>query len=314
MTTPDDSGDRSAWAPPPYDRREQRSTVWITVVLFAGFMALMLVVAALVVGGLREAKSAGAVQTPPSAAKPVPSSTTPQQASEPARKYETANNPLVAPGITLDGVTCALPKLGNTQEKLELFYNALVPCLGQAWNPALGKAKEPTTSVLLTAAETKDTSCGSMPPAAEASAMYCPSSTTIHAPWKRQVDGGVDLTWQLFLFAHEYAHHVQYESGIMTRHDRDVVDLGDDRPKALELGRRLELQADCFSGLFLAQAAGRGSISKASIAPIGGPGFNPENSETHGSTKNAALWQKRGLKGKDTSACNTFAAPAAEVS
>lgn len=55
MGSPDDFGDRPAWKPPAEDHREQRSTVWITVVLFAVFMAMMLVVAVLVVGGVKAA-------------------------------------------------------------------------------------------------------------------------------------------------------------------------------------------------------------------------------------------------------------------
>ncbi|MBE1581416.1 hypothetical protein ACFORH_23375 [Amycolatopsis roodepoortensis] len=55
MGSPDDSGDRPAWRPPAEDHREQRSTVWITVVLFAVFMAVMLVVAVLVVDGVKAA-------------------------------------------------------------------------------------------------------------------------------------------------------------------------------------------------------------------------------------------------------------------
>lgn len=61
------------------------------------------------------------------------------------------------------------------------------------------------------------------------------------------VANGLDLGWQLFPFAHEYAHHVQQVSGIMPRLAQVTVNAGSDRAK--ELGSRLELQADCVSGL-----------------------------------------------------------------
>ncbi|WP_409489889.1 neutral zinc metallopeptidase [Amycolatopsis sp. cmx-11-12] len=313
MTTPDDSGERPAWAPPAEDHREQRSTVWITVVLFAVFMAVMLVVAALVVGGVKQSR-AGSVQTrQPTISAPSTSSVA--RPPVPIRKYETADNPLVAPGVTVPKVTCELPRLGRAKEKLESFYLALLPCLERAWHPALTQVDEPRIPVKVDTDDVKTTPCGAPPPAAEAMGFYCSEGATIFVPLPRQLEyGGPDLLTQLFLLAHEYGHHVQEQSGIMSKHDALYREAGGDQTKILELSRRLELQADCFSTLFLANAAGRGSISAKLLAPLKQAGFEASDSETHGSAKNAALWQKRGFNAKDTSACNTFAAPANEVS
>ncbi|MEV7553712.1 neutral zinc metallopeptidase [Amycolatopsis sp. NPDC089917] len=318
MESPDDSGDRPAWAPPAEEHREQRSTVWITIVLFVAFMAVMLVVAALVVGGLKESK-AGAVQTrrptvPPSSTA-VTSVTPPttSQAEVPTRKYETAANPLVAPGVTMPKVTCDLPGLRGTKEKLEAFYLALIPCLERAWHPILTQAGEPRIPVSVNADDVANTACGPPPPPDEAAGYYCSDGTTIFVPLPRQLeDGGPYLLDQLFLLAHEYGHHVQEQSGILSKHDMLSGDANGDQPKILELSRRLELQADCFSAMFLANAAGRGSIGAGLVTQLRQSTF--EDSDTHGSSKSASLWQKRGLAAKDTSACNTFAAPANEVS
>ncbi|EMD29112.1 neutral zinc metallopeptidase [Amycolatopsis azurea] len=317
MESPDDPGDRPAWAPPSEQHREQRSTVWITVIVFALFMALMLVAAVLVAGGLKESK-AGAVQTRQPTVSPsstaVTSVTPPtSQADVPTRKYETAANPLVAPGVTMPKVTCELPKLRGTKEQLEAFYRALIPCLERAWHPALTQVGEPRIPVSVNADDVGNTACGPPPPPGEASGFYCSDGTTIFVPLPRQLeDGGPYLLDQLFLLAHEYGHHVQEQSGILSKHDVLYGEAGGDQPKVLELSRRLELQADCFSAMFLANAAGRGSIGAGMISQLKQSTF--EDSDTHGSAKSAALWQKRGLTAKDTSACNTFAAPANEVS
>ncbi|MFC9251055.1 neutral zinc metallopeptidase [Amycolatopsis thailandensis] len=279
MGRPDDSGDRPAWAPPAEEYREQRSTVGITVVLFAVFMALMLVVAALVVGGLKQSK-ADTVQTrqptlSPSSTAVTSVTPTTSHAEVPTRKLETAANPIVAPGVTMPKVTCELPKLHRAQEKLEAFHSALIPCLERAWHPILTQVGEPRIPVAVNVHDVKNTACGPAPSPDEAMGFYCWDGATIFLPLPRQLEDG-------------------------------------DPPKILELSRRFELQADCFSAMFLANAAGRGSIGAGMVTQPRQSTF--ENSDTHGSSKSASLWQKRGLAAKDTSACNTFVAPAKEVS
>ncbi|WP_191256261.1 neutral zinc metallopeptidase [Amycolatopsis oliviviridis] len=317
MESPDDSGDRPAWAPPAEAPREQRSTVRTTVVLFAVFMTLVLVAAAFVVGGLKQSK-ADPVQTRQPTLSPsstVVTSVTPptSRAEVPTRKHEAAANPLVAPGVTLPKVTCELPKLGGTKDGLEAFHTALIPCLERAWHPALSQVGEPRIPVAINVHDVKDTACGPSPPPDEAMGFYCSEGATIFLPLPRQLEnGGPDLLTQLFLLGHEYGHHVQEQSGILRKYHALYRAADGDQPKILELSRRFELQADCFSAMFLANAAGRGSIGAGMVSQLRQSTF--EDSDTHGSSKNAALWQKRGLTAKDTSACNTFAAPAKEVS
>ncbi len=290
--------------------------MWITVILFAVFMVVMLVVAALVVGGVKESKAgAGQTRQPTVSAPSASSAPSTSRPPVPIRKYETADNPLVAPGVTMPKVTCELPRLGRAKEKLEAFYLALLPCLEQAWHPTLTQVDEPRIPVEVTTDDVETTPCGAPPPAAEAMGFYCSEGPTIFVPLPRQLEyGGPDLLTQLFLLAHEYGHHVQEQSGIMSKHDALYREADGDQTKILDLSRRLELQADCFSTLFLANAAGRGSIAAKLLTPLKQTGLEAADSETHGSAKNGALWQKRGLNAKDTSACNTFAAPASEVS
>ncbi len=281
------------------------------------FVVAVLGAAAFVVGNLghdRVGAVAARSSTSPASSPTTPSAPTSTAPPVPIRKLETSANPLVGPGVALPKVTCDLPKLGNAKEKLAPFYQALLTCLEQAWHPALTQVDQPRLPATVNVEDVKNSACGALPPPEQVSGIYCPDGMTIFMPWPRQLEGGVDLLVQLFLFGHEYGHHVQEQSGILAAHDWDADQADNDQAKILELSRRLELQADCFSAMFLAKAAGRGSISAALVSPIGKGQWTNEDSETHGSGKNATLWAQRGFRAKDNSACNTFAAPASEVS
>ena len=85
-----------------------------------------------------------------------------------------------------------------------------------------------------------------------------------------------------------------------------------------EMSRRIELQANCFAGMFLTSVSGKGSVS-ASLARQAQEDFKyaieekPEDN-AHGSAANQAQWATAGFKANSTAACNTFAAPPAQVS
>lgn len=83
----------------------------------------------------------------------------------------------------------------------------------------------------------------------------------------------------LAVYAHEYGHHVQELSGISSEEWNQRVAAGVDSPVGLELSRRSELQAQCFSGMFLGSRRGARSPSTNSILPgttnIGAMGNGP---------------------------------------
>jgi predicted metalloprotease len=277
---------------------------------------LMIAVTVVVSGGPRtitgHASAAHGVATAMKAeASPKPSAPGP---GEVRRVRELATNPLLAEGVTLTGVTCALPALGRSDGQLTAFYEAEIKCLDEAWNPVLAKVKEPASPVALQVKVPPRSACGQAPDSSKALAYYCAGDLTIYAPseWMLQ-SVGLYKGSHLATIAHEYGHHVQYESGILEAANAAMTTGGQTSPDDLERVRRVELQANCFGALFIASAAGRGAITAstadAAIADYG----NTSDSNTHGSRKHQLSWARAGFEGRTTAACNTWAAPASDV-
>ena len=126
---------------------------------------------------------------------------------------------------------------------------------------------------------------------------------------------------QAYVIAHEVGHHVQKLMGITERVDRLRARASDAQANALSV--RLELQADCFAGLWAhdAQAARQileqGDVEEAlnAASQIGDDSLQhrsqgtvvPE-SFTHGSSAQRVTWFKRGLQTGSVAQCNTFEA------
>ncbi len=228
---------------------------------------------------------------------------------------ELARNPLLGAGIGPGPATCSLPDLGRAPEQLKAYYGALVTCLEQSWRPALDKANEPTLTVTVSVTLSDHSACGKAPTESEAVAYYCGGDTTIYAPadWMLS-DAGLNKARHIATIAHEYGHHVQRESGILSAAADKMTSPDEDSAADKEVVRRIELQANCFGALFLAAVAGSGSISRslanAAVADYG----RADDSDTHGSRAHQLSWAKAGYDGKATKGCDTWSAPVGEVS
>ncbi len=123
---------------------------------------------------------------------------------------------------------------------------------------------------------------------------------------------------QAYVIAHEIGHHVQKILGI----EGKVRRLQQTHPSEQNpLSVRLELQADCFAGVWANSTAQRKLINESDVrsglqaaAAVGddrlqrmaGRAVSPE-SFTHGSSEQRVTWFQRGMKSGDIKACNTFA-------
>ena len=124
---------------------------------------------------------------------------------------------------------------------------------------------------------------------------------------------------QAYVLAHEIGHHIQSLLGIESR----MRQLQERRPRsANELSVRLELQADCFAGVWGHSTAKRDLLDPGDVeeglhaaASIGDDRIqrmstgrvHPE-SFTHGSAQQRADWLRRGLDEGTVDACDTFSA------
>jgi predicted metalloprotease len=123
---------------------------------------------------------------------------------------------------------------------------------------------------------------------------------------------------QAYVLAHEIGHHVQKLLGIETK-VRRLQQLHPEEVNPLSV--RLELQADCFAGIWANTTKERKIIDETDIsqglnaaASVGDDRLqkmatghvSPENF-THGTSASRMKWFRAGLDSGDLSACKTFA-------
>jgi len=122
---------------------------------------------------------------------------------------------------------------------------------------------------------------------------------------------------EAYVMTHEIGHHVQKILGIEPKVHRYMEQ---DPPHANEYSVRLELQADCFAGIWAHSTAQRNLLERGDVeeglnaaAAVGddrlqrmsGRRVNPD-SFTHGSSQQRATWFRRGLESGRIGDCDTF--------
>jgi uncharacterized protein len=151
---------------------------------------------------------------------------------------------------------------------------------------------------------------------------YCPGAEKVYLDLeffnelKRRFGAPGEFA-QAYVIAHEIGHHVQKLLGIETKVQR----LRRQEPReANPLSVRLELQADCFAGIWAHSTEQRNLVNQSDVsaamraaAAVGddrlqrmGQGYvNPE-SFTHGTSAERVQWFRRGLDSGRIDACDTF--------
>ncbi|MCI0673583.1 MAG: neutral zinc metallopeptidase, partial [Myxococcaceae bacterium] len=130
---------------------------------------------------------------------------------------------------------------------------------------------------------------------------------------------------QAYVVAHEVGHHVQNLLGISERVHSARRRMSDARANALSV--RLELQADCFAGIWAhhaqeqRQVLEEGDVEEGlrAASAIGDDtlqkrarGYIVPESFTHGSSAQRVAWFRRGLEHGRVEACDTFSAGAGQ--
>ena len=126
---------------------------------------------------------------------------------------------------------------------------------------------------------------------------------------------------QAYVIAHEVGHHVQDVLGILPKASQLQQDASEDQANQIQV--RIELQADCFAGLWANRSQARlkfledGDVDAAlqTASAIGddtlqkrSQGYAVPDSFTHGTSAQRKRWFSRGLQSGQLSACDTFSA------
>jgi predicted metalloprotease len=162
------------------------------------------------------------------------------------------------------------------------------------------------------------TGCGSATSAV--GPFYCPADQRVYldlsfyGEMQNQLHASGDFAWA-YVIAHEMGHHVQEQLGTSSQVSQQQQDHPEQRN---QLSVRLELQADCYAGVWAktvykelqpgdineamnaSRAVGDDRLQKQSTGTV-----NPDTF-THGTSAQRSKWFSRGQQSGDPGSCDTF--------
>jgi predicted metalloprotease len=214
------------------------------------------------------------------------------------------------------------PATNADQAKVE-FVSFVLDDVQQTWSDSFRQrgATYPHAKLVL---YTDSTSTGCGYGDAATGPFYCPADKRVYIDlgFYRELAGKLGARGefaQAYVIAHEVGHHVQTLLGTS---DRVHEARGSDQRGAAGMSVRLELQADCFAGIWAHSTARRDLLEKGDLeeaigaaAAIGDDRLqrlargtvNPEK-WTHGSSEQRTRWFRRGFQGGRIENCDTFGA------
>ena len=200
------------------------------------------------------------------------------------------------------------------------FVDAVTADIQNSWQQRLGARYQPTKVRLFR--DAIQSACGLSESAT--GPFYCPGDARVYLDLgffdelQRRFRAPGDFA-QAYVIAHEIGHHIQNITGII---DREPFN-GDANARSV----RVELQADCYAGVWGHDAAqpGRAANGRVELDPgdveealnaaaaIGddrlqkmSTGRVMPDKFTHGTSAQRVTWFKRGMESGDPAACDTF--------
>jgi predicted metalloprotease len=211
------------------------------------------------------------------------------------------------------------------EEKTVDFVDAVMADLQETWQAHLGGQYSPTAVRLFR--DAIQSGCGFGQSAT--GPFYCPADHRVYldlsffSELRQRFRAPGDFA-QAYVVAHEVGHHVQTITGL----EGKLRQAQESRPdQANQLSVRMELQADCYAGVWghRASQSGRAAQGKVELesddleeglnaaAAIGddrlqrqGGGRVAPESFTHGSSQQRVEWFRRGFESGDPRQCDTF--------
>lgn len=226
----------------------------------------------------------------------------------------------------INGFGCAGRQIApGDSASFEAFLNSTTNCLDRSWSAAFSRAGLQFSPPRRVFWRTPGRSpCGDYP-APGAAAFYCTLNNAIYigvGGHAQRSAGNLPVTYNVTYarnLAHEYAHHVQERSGILAE-SRELRLSASSLDVRNAVTRRSELQAQCFAGVFMAAVRPSFPVSteqwRVAVRDSYGRGDDPSDPDTrdHGSNSHYAGWLNLGYSRTTTRSCNTWTAPASQVS
>ncbi|MCB9972215.1 MAG: neutral zinc metallopeptidase [Hyphomonas sp.] len=215
-------------------------------------------------------------------------------------------------------------RTGTPEDEGGQFVDVVAANIDDVWSQIIRGYTEPRV-VLYT--QGTQTACGvgqaAMGP------FYCPPDQTVYLDlsfWQQMQQqlgaSGADFA-KAYVIAHEFGHHVQNLTGVSDQ-VRRAQQLARSKEEANAYSVAMELQADCYAGVWAAHAAeasgGKVALEKGDIEEglrtaqaIGDDmiqkrtqGYVVPEAFTHGSAEQRVEWLYKGLQTGDPKSCDTF--------
>lgn len=213
------------------------------------------------------------------------------------------------------------PPPADTEESL--FIKRALGDMEDTWSRLFaqgGEQYQPPTLVLFE--EAVQSACGFA--SAATGPFYCPADSQVYLDLSffrelAQRFGAPGDFAQAYVVAHEVGHHIQNLLGVNQQVTR-LQQQARSQAEANQLSVRLELQADCFAGVWGHHAAQQNLLEEGDVdegmqaaAAIGDDRLQRQSqgqvvpeSFTHGSSAQRAEWLRRGLSSGQINSCDTF--------
>ncbi|WP_240197738.1 neutral zinc metallopeptidase [Nonomuraea lactucae] len=228
-------------------------------------------------------------------------------AAPPRGKAAATANPLYKTG-RLASSNCSpgsLPR-GSTAA-YKRFLTRVTGCLNRSWSTQFRKARLSFSKPRLRIITRKvRTPCGTWNPGADG--VYCSTDRTMYMLITRTQLRNPFALGITRLMAHEYGHHVQQISGIWNYWAVARASAG--TSGRLLLSRRSELQAECFSSVFMSSVRDTLPVDPAqwdaTVEWFRKNGHKGWTQNDHGKGSTQAFWMNRGFNSGSPGACNTW--------
>jgi uncharacterized protein len=201
--------------------------------------------------------------------------------------------------------------------QLKSHFEGLMECLVRVWQPPVTNAGfiivRPTVTIY---GQELTTKCGT----SGINAFYCTADQQVY--YSRLLPEALQTVrrnkWTAdIVMAHEFGHALQGRTGILISAHALGQESGS-KGSELQFTRRLETQADCFSGMFLRAVSQSMGVQQQDIegieaiyVAIGDDTLsgNPDIVGNHGLAQSRRYWGTMGLANSDVEVCNTFVVP-----